>query len=636
MIFSSITGRLGIFENLILNGQPVTGNLPTWEPVPVVAPVIPTIDVSGNSTFTPTANGVAISQTAPGLPASTATESSFEVEATFQAVYCRVNKATPDDDTSGYITFTDNNADWYTAGGAQAGLFFGWNSQDNQFDLGIYMQPSDFSFNYGLNVTYPDITDKEICVSFALNGLVATINVFIAEPGDDANSPPKFQLQQALTAQEAADLAASITRWMTVQYDPDPAASIENLATPSIVYVAEPLWETNMGIDPASYPADDGAYRVINTPSPIDSDAGLLVDGSVAVFESNQLVTRTASAKASDTIAGDRTFEGAVEFDQTPRVQGAKVATLGESYFVNIEDASQNFVPSSYINIVDRSTDKQAQGGAVYLPNLQIEGVNAGLIHYSTAVLPQNAENFDVLAYGWWRAGSISMVGGVATVTVETGEQNFEVGDQWRAYDVETSPGNFFDLDGTVTSSSGTQVVVNTSWGGADFSSLNSYPILVKNDSNSDSLIFKGDNTFGGTPEAGWFRPKYNSSYMLAARFGAWYIQANETDLGIGVKTVLSTTYTLEPTDIGLEILFTGLSGTVVTVPTDLDTGDASSRFNCLLVDKTGGAGVVVQAATGATVTNVDGHTELSGQSAVAAILPDSAPDNYILAGQTK
>jgi hypothetical protein len=106
-----------------------------------------------------------------------------------------------------------------------------------------------------------------------------------------------------------------------------------------------------------------------------------------------------------------------------------------------------------------------------------------------------------------------------------------------------------------------------------------------------------------------------------------------DADWGVAPKmtfnTQTGTTYTLLSSDLGKTVTLDNASAITLTLPDSLATG-----FHCTLVQK--GAGQVsLSLAGGGNIRNIDSHTKLKGQYAVATLLVESnagsAPEYYLI-----
>jgi hypothetical protein len=89
------------------------------------------------------------------------------------------------------------------------------------------------------------------------------------------------------------------------------------------------------------------------------------------------------------------------------------------------------------------------------------------------------------------------------------------------------------------------------------------------------------------------------------------------------------TTYTLQASDNGRQVVITNANPITITIPSGLPTG-----FNCLIVQ--GGAGVItISPGASVTINNRQSHTKTAGTHAVCSILPTATANVYRFVGDT-
>lgn len=151
-----------------------------------------------------------------------------------------------------------------------------------------------------------------------------------------------------------------------------------------------------------------------------------------------------------------------------------------------------------------------------------------------------------------------------------------------------------------------------------------------------DTAVTDGQLLIGNTSTGAFARTTLTAGTGVTVTNGSGTVtvatSGNFGDIAVSRYSITNnaqsgTTYTLQASDNGLQVICTNASAITVTVPSGLPTG-----FNCLIVQ--GGAGqVTIAAGASVTLQQRQSMLRLAGQHAVASVLPTPTANTYRLTG---
>ncbi len=306
---SNVQGNLGIFTNLVLGGEEVSG-VGTWTPTLLVSTLLPNTDINNSliTNLVPSTLGVTVSQSVPasGSMFYGHSPASVLLDATQKGFYIKPKTS-----------------------------FTNFSASDDAFFLAISDAAPPSMFNFGLkfqrvasndweirsltsdvllvsSITDAEILNGNIAASFSTDGTNITVNAYLN--GSEPSSPVGSETVLASGVGITAPLTTPMAFVFNAQNTASEQMTFEHLTTPDIDYDNITQFSGGTDIDPASYPTgrESKVYSVIGLSGAAVSTIGTMVNGSLASFDDlgalspqpiNQLDNLTVVTLASTTEA---------------------------------------------------------------------------------------------------------------------------------------------------------------------------------------------------------------------------------------------------------------------------------------------------------------------------------------------